>query len=187
VHCATGVSKLRCEDRDHRIKGVCKGSLVIKGLYSTGINGSISGFCIAVHLWSHCYVTDLTGSQDGSVQMWEWCHTNSVSTPRPSGTFAKVTRVRFSEHGNKFGVADGDGNLSLWQVGLASSSSRPFFVSISLHTCHLIVSGMTDHCLLYEIWGVRIHEDFGLCSLGLPIKSGRFCPMVTVKTTSPIW
>jgi hypothetical protein len=74
----------------------------------------------------------LTGSQDGSVQMWEWCHTNSVSTPRPSGTFAKVTRVRFSEHGNKFGVADGDGNLSLWQVGLASSSSRPFFT----YQCH---------------------------------------------------
>ena len=85
------------------------------------------------------------------MQMWEWCHTHSVSTPRPSGTFAKVTRVRFSEHGNKFGVADGDGNLSLWQVGLASSSSRPFFVSISLHTCYLIVSGMTDRCLLYEI------------------------------------
>jgi hypothetical protein len=67
------------------------------------------------------------------VQMWEWYHTQSVSTPRPAGTFAKVTRVRFSEHGNKFGVADGDGNLSLWQVGLASATSRPFFVSISLH------------------------------------------------------
>lgn len=74
----------------------------------------------------------LTGSQDGSVQMWEWYHTQSVSTPRPAGTFAKVTRVRFSEHGNKFGVADGDGNLSLWQVGLASATSRPFFT----YQCH---------------------------------------------------
>jgi hypothetical protein len=44
------------------------------------------------------------------------------------GTFAKVSRCRFSQHGNKFGIADGDGNLSLWQVGLASQSNRPFFV-----------------------------------------------------------
>jgi hypothetical protein len=104
-----------------------------------------------MHSWSHCYVTDLTGSQDGSVQMWEWGHNQSVSTPRPSGTFAKVTRVRFSEHGNKFGVADGDGNLSLWQVGLASASSRPFFVSCTLCAWYLIISAMTDHCFLYEI------------------------------------
>ncbi|XP_023723664.1 dmX-like protein 2 isoform X1 [Cryptotermes secundus] len=74
----------------------------------------------------------LTGSQDGSVQMWEWGHIQAVSVPRPPGTFAKVTRVRFSEHGNKFGVADGDGNLSLWQVGLASNASRPFFT----YQCH---------------------------------------------------
>ncbi|XP_069696328.1 dmX-like protein 2 isoform X4 [Periplaneta americana] len=74
----------------------------------------------------------LTGSQDGSVQMWEWGHVQAVSVPRPPGTFAKVTRVRFSEHGNKFGVADSDGNLSLWQVGLASNASRPFFT----YQCH---------------------------------------------------
>ena len=85
------------------------------------------------------------------MQVWEWGHTHAVSTPRPAGTFAKVTRVRFSEHGNKFGVADGDGNLSLWQVGLASASSRPFFVSCTLRACYFIISAMTDHCLLYEI------------------------------------
>jgi WD40 repeat protein len=73
--------------------------------------------------------SDLTGSQDGSVLMWEWGHMQPVATPRPPGTFAKVTRVRFSQHGNKFGVADGDGNVSLWQVGMASSVTRPFFVS----------------------------------------------------------
>ncbi|XP_065333652.1 dmX-like protein 2 isoform X2 [Cloeon dipterum] len=69
----------------------------------------------------------LSGSQDGSVQLWEWGHTQPVATPRPPGTFAKVSRVRFSQHGNKFGVADGDGHVSLWQVGMASSVSRPFF------------------------------------------------------------
>ena len=81
------------------------------------------------------FITDLTGSQDGSVQMWEWGHVKAVSEPRPAGTFAKVTRVRFSQHGNKFGVADGDGNLSLWNVGLSPSYNRPFFVS----TLNLII------------------------------------------------
>lgn len=71
----------------------------------------------------------LTGGQDGSVQMWEWGHQQVVCTPRPPGTFAKVTRCRFAQHGNKFGIADGDGNLSLWQAGLASQNNRPFFVS----------------------------------------------------------
>jgi WD40 repeat protein len=93
-----------------------------------------------------CFVSDLTGSQDGSVQMWEWGHVQTVSVPRPPGTFAKVTRVRFSEHGNKFGVADGDGNLSLWQVGLASNASRPFFVSCSLHILNL-TSARTERLL----------------------------------------
>lgn len=100
----------------------------------------------------------LTGGQDGSVQMWEWGHQQAVCTPRPPGTFAKgkqatanvtwnvififhlsrpppltsVTRCRFSQHGNKFGIADGDGKLSLWQVGLASQCNRSFFVSIAL-------------------------------------------------------
>ncbi|KAK6643958.1 hypothetical protein RUM43_000223 [Polyplax serrata] len=74
----------------------------------------------------------LTGSQDGSVQMWEWGHTQPVATPRSAGTFAKVTRVRFSQHGNKFGVADGDGKLSLFQVGLSSNENRSFFS----YQCH---------------------------------------------------
>lgn len=77
--------------------------------------------------------SDLTGSQDGSVQMWEWGHIQPVATPRAPGAFAKVTRVRFSQHGNKFGVADGDGKLSLFQVGLSSSENRSFFVSRKIH------------------------------------------------------
>ncbi|XP_053689152.1 dmX-like protein 2 isoform X2 [Sabethes cyaneus] len=84
----------------------------------------------------------LTGGQDGSVQLWEWGHQQVVCTPRPPGTFAKVTRCRFSQHGNKFGIADGDGNLSLWQVGLASQSNRPFFT----YQCHN--KGITDFVFL---------------------------------------
>lgn len=48
---------------------------------------------------------DLSGSQDGSVRLWEYSHAQPVAVPRPPGTFAKVTRIRF--HGNKFGVSDG--------------------------------------------------------------------------------
>ncbi|KAL5274949.1 DMXL1 family protein [Megaselia abdita] len=69
----------------------------------------------------------LTGGQDGSVQLWEWGHQQVVCTPRPPGTFAKVTRCRFSHQGNKFGIADGDGSLSLWQAGIATQSNRSFF------------------------------------------------------------
>ncbi|XP_070155556.1 dmX-like protein 2 isoform X4 [Polyergus mexicanus] len=74
----------------------------------------------------------LTGSQDGSVSLWEWGHQTAVATPRPPGTFAKVTRVRFSQHGNKFGVADSDGHLSLFQVACREGTARPFFT----YQCH---------------------------------------------------
>ncbi|XP_014484134.1 PREDICTED: dmX-like protein 2 [Dinoponera quadriceps] len=73
----------------------------------------------------------LTGSQDGSVSLWEWGHQTAIATPRAPGTFAKVTRVRFSQHGNKFGVADSDGHLSLFQVACREGTARPFFVRTS--------------------------------------------------------
>ncbi|CAH0558785.1 unnamed protein product [Brassicogethes aeneus] len=69
----------------------------------------------------------LTGGQDGSVHLYEWNHEQPVAVPRPPGTYAKVTRVRFSQHGNKFGVGDSDGNLSLFQVGMSVNATRPFF------------------------------------------------------------
>nr|XP_042903510.1 dmX-like protein 2 [Parasteatoda tepidariorum] len=69
----------------------------------------------------------LSGSQDGSVSLWEWNHAQPISSPRQAGTFAKVTRILFNLQGNKFGVTDGDGIISLWQVGLGHVSNRPFF------------------------------------------------------------
>ncbi|KAG0712234.1 DmX-like protein 1 [Chionoecetes opilio] len=51
---------------------------------------------------------------------------------RPGGTFAKVARVRFNQQGSKFGVVDGDGNLSLYQLGLSSTVNKPFYS----HQCH---------------------------------------------------
>uniref|UniRef100_T1IMB2 RAVE complex protein Rav1 C-terminal domain-containing protein n=1 Tax=Strigamia maritima TaxID=126957 RepID=T1IMB2_STRMM len=74
----------------------------------------------------------LTGCQDGSVRIWEWGHGQPVATPRTAGAYAKVTRVLFNPQGNKFGIADGDGKLSLWQVGLSSNANKMFFT----HNCH---------------------------------------------------
>lgn len=70
----------------------------------------------------------VSGSQDGSVTIYEWNHQTPISTPRPGGTFAKVTHLEFNQQGNKFGVSDGDGNISLWQVS-TSSTTKPFYVS----------------------------------------------------------
>lgn len=77
------------------------------------------------------HLTDLSGSQDGSVNLWEWKHQSALASPRSSGTFAKVTKITFNQIGNKFGITDGDGNLSLWQVAFCSSGSKPFFVSLN--------------------------------------------------------
>ena len=71
-------------------------------------------------------ILDVSGSQDGSIRMWEWSHGQAVQNVRPAGVFAKVNRLRFTQQGNKFGVADGDGNVVLWQ---AANASQSFFVS----------------------------------------------------------
>ena len=70
---------------------------------------------------------DVSGCQDGSVRMWEWSHGQAVQNVRPAGVFAKVNRLRFTQQGNKFGVADGDGNVVLWQ---SANAAQSFFVSI---------------------------------------------------------
>ncbi|CAH2982214.1 unnamed protein product [Chilo suppressalis] len=92
----------------------------------------------------------LTGGADGSVQLWEWGHGSCVWSPRAPGAFAKVTRVRFSDYGNKFAAADADGNLAMWQLHppanqhatQAHAPPRPFFT----HQCHS--KGISDFVFL---------------------------------------
>lgn len=93
----------------------------------------------------------LTGGADGSVQLWEWGHPSCVWSPRAPGAFAKVTRVRFSDYGNKFAAADADGNVALWQLHpptaqpnqtQTQASTRPFFT----HLCHS--KGISDFVFL---------------------------------------
>ncbi|OQR78759.1 dmX protein 2 [Tropilaelaps mercedesae] len=74
----------------------------------------------------------LSGGQDGAVQLWEWGHSSAVCALRLPGTRAKVTSVSFNPQGNKLGVTDGDGVISLWQVGVARIDQNPFFTT----QCH---------------------------------------------------
>ena len=79
------------------------------------------------------FFLDVSGCQDGSVRMWEWSHGQAVQNVRPAGVFAKVNRLRFTQQGNKFGVADGDGNVVLWQ---SANAAQSFFVSILYAAWH---------------------------------------------------
>ncbi|XP_073850191.1 dmX-like protein 1 isoform X8 [Macaca fascicularis] len=57
----------------------------------------------------------LTGAQDGSVRMFEWGHSQEITCFRSGGN-SRVTRMRFNYQGNKFGIVDADGYLSLYQT-----------------------------------------------------------------------
>ncbi|XP_038625852.1 dmX-like protein 1 isoform X1 [Tachyglossus aculeatus] len=57
----------------------------------------------------------LTGAQDGSVRMFEWGHSQQITCFRSGGN-SRVTRMRFNYQGNKFGIVDADGYISLYQT-----------------------------------------------------------------------
>ena len=54
-------------------------------------------------LYVSCW-TDLTGSQDGSVRLWEWSQQHCIAVARQPGSFPKVAKVAFSAQGNKVGL-----------------------------------------------------------------------------------
>ncbi|XP_028679377.1 dmX-like protein 2 isoform X1 [Erpetoichthys calabaricus] len=68
----------------------------------------------------------LTGAQDGSVRMFEWNRPQQLICFRQAGNAGRVTRVYFNSQGNKCGVADGEGFLSLWQVNQAATNPKPY-------------------------------------------------------------
>ncbi|XP_040198599.1 dmX-like protein 2 isoform X2 [Rana temporaria] len=67
----------------------------------------------------------LTGAQDGSVRMFEWNRPQQLLCFRQAGN-ARVTRLYFNSQGNKCGVADGEGFLSIWQVNQTTSNPKPY-------------------------------------------------------------
>ncbi|XP_040277604.1 dmX-like protein 1 [Bufo bufo] len=69
----------------------------------------------------------LTGAQDGSVRMFEWGHAQQITCFRTGGN-SRITRIKFTHQGNKFGVMDADGFISLYQTNWkysAASGSPP--------------------------------------------------------------
>ncbi|KAK6059818.1 hypothetical protein COOONC_02532 [Cooperia oncophora] len=74
-------------------------------------------------------LSDVTGSSDGSVRIWEWGVGQPVFTARVAGQHAKVSKVSFSCNGDKFAAVDVDGMLGLWQATPSTEHSKPFFVS----------------------------------------------------------
>ncbi|XP_076218684.1 dmX-like protein 1 isoform X8 [Aptenodytes patagonicus] len=72
----------------------------------------------------------LTGAQDGSVRMFEWGHAQQITCFRSGGN-SRVTRMRFNYQGNKFGIVDADGCISLYQTNwkccpLTGTSPKPY-------------------------------------------------------------
>ncbi|XP_041855596.1 dmX-like protein 1 isoform X2 [Melanotaenia boesemani] len=67
----------------------------------------------------------LTGAQDGSVRMFEWGHSQQITCFRSPGN-SRVTRIRFNHQGNKFGIVDADGSLSLWQTSTSGNTPKPY-------------------------------------------------------------
>ncbi|XP_049618495.1 dmX-like protein 1 isoform X2 [Syngnathus scovelli] len=67
----------------------------------------------------------LTGAQDGSVRMFEWGHSQQIICFRSPGN-SRVTRIRFNHQGNKFGIVDADGGLSLWQTNTSGAAPKPY-------------------------------------------------------------
>ncbi|XP_071437366.1 dmX-like protein 1 isoform X4 [Pithys albifrons albifrons] len=72
----------------------------------------------------------LTGAQDGSVRMFEWGHAQQIACFRSGGN-SRVTRMRFNYQGNKFGIVDADGYISLYQTNwkccpLTGTSPKPY-------------------------------------------------------------
>ncbi|XP_018108571.1 dmX-like protein 2 isoform X3 [Xenopus laevis] len=67
----------------------------------------------------------LTGAQDGSVRMFEWSRPQQLVCFRQAGN-ARVTRLYFNAQGNKCGVADGEGFLSIWQVNQNATNPKHY-------------------------------------------------------------
>uniref|UniRef100_A0A914EHD8 Uncharacterized protein n=1 Tax=Acrobeloides nanus TaxID=290746 RepID=A0A914EHD8_9BILA len=75
----------------------------------------------------------VSGASDGSIYLWEWGAEQPVFTARAAGQYAKVNKLTFSHHGNKFAAVDGDGLLCIWNATQSAVHRKPFF-SQKCHT-----------------------------------------------------
>ncbi|XP_019849574.1 PREDICTED: dmX-like protein 2 isoform X3 [Amphimedon queenslandica] len=67
----------------------------------------------------------LTGGADGAVKMFEFGTPKPVSVLRAAGSGPGITQIRFTRQGNKYGITDANGKLSLWQ-GIQGNNKHPY-------------------------------------------------------------
>ena len=72
--------------------------------------------------------------------MWHWGSNDALSSYKQveKSTSAKITKLLFNNHGNKFGVSDMDGYLHLYQ--LLGCSFKSYMVSFLLLLLYYIFS-----------------------------------------------
>ncbi len=60
----------------------------------------------------------MSGTNEGVVKLWHWGSNDALSSYKQveKSTSAKITKLLFNNHGNKFGVSDMDGYLHLYQL-----------------------------------------------------------------------
>uniref|UniRef100_A0AAY4DLG9 RAVE complex protein Rav1 C-terminal domain-containing protein n=1 Tax=Denticeps clupeoides TaxID=299321 RepID=A0AAY4DLG9_9TELE len=114
-------------------------------------------------------VSDLTGAQDGSVRMFEWGHAQQITCFRSPGN-SRVTRIRFNYQGNKFGVVDSDGSLSLWQTNSSGNTPKPYLTL----QCH----NKTAHDFVF------VGSSSLIATAGLSIDNRNVCLWDTLVTPS---
>uniref|UniRef100_A0AAY4DPT2 RAVE complex protein Rav1 C-terminal domain-containing protein n=1 Tax=Denticeps clupeoides TaxID=299321 RepID=A0AAY4DPT2_9TELE len=111
----------------------------------------------------------LTGAQDGSVRMFEWGHAQQITCFRSPGN-SRVTRIRFNYQGNKFGVVDSDGSLSLWQTNSSGNTPKPYLTL----QCH----NKTAHDFVF------VGSSSLIATAGLSIDNRNVCLWDTLVTPS---
>uniref|UniRef100_A0A8C6IW43 RAVE complex protein Rav1 C-terminal domain-containing protein n=1 Tax=Melopsittacus undulatus TaxID=13146 RepID=A0A8C6IW43_MELUD len=104
------------------------------GSTQTGRGASVvsclSKISLMYSVYFSLFLLNLTGAQDGSVRMFEWGHAQQITCFRSGGN-SRVTRMRFNYQGNKFGIVDADGYISLYQTNwkccpLTGTSPKPY-------------------------------------------------------------
>jgi hypothetical protein len=71
---------------------------------------------------------DLSGTNESVVRLWHWGSNDPLSSFKQSDkSSAKITKLMFNTHGNKFGVSDMDGLINLYQ--LLGCSFKSYLVS----------------------------------------------------------
>jgi len=68
----------------------------------------------------------LAGNNDGAIRIYEYGHSQPLQEPRSAGMAPRPTRLQFNSQGNKFGVTDIEGNLTLFQVGFGTNATKPY-------------------------------------------------------------